>query len=169
MKYDPMKLPNMLKAAREKKGLTQEAVAEAVGLTYSGYGKIERGVNGIGIDLVYPLCDFLEIPRIEAADAILPLFEDEVMKFGADDRTIRLEVPETWYQADADFMPDHVVKPRLLVSQEELEFGLLLSRFIGLPLMHPIVFKAFLEAVQAHAWASVMCRPDGDAAAGEEA
>ena len=54
-------LPNKLKQAREKLGLTQVEVAEKAGINVNGYAKIERGETQPKLETVKKLMSVLKI------------------------------------------------------------------------------------------------------------
>lgn len=60
----------LLKAARDAKGLTQEDMGDMLGMTSNGYGKIERGKNGVPSDRLYAMCRKLEISPMKLLRAI---------------------------------------------------------------------------------------------------
>lgn len=60
----------LLKAARDAKGLTQEDMGDILGMTSNGYGKIERGKNGVPSDRLYAMCRKLEISPMKLLRAI---------------------------------------------------------------------------------------------------
>lgn len=145
-----MRLPAMLRQAREAKNLTQKQVADMAGISENGYGKIENGSRGVPLDLIWPLCDAVGIPRLEAANAVLPMFDLADLDARSDFWNITVAAPESWHCRDDALMPGHVVKPTVMLSQEELAFGLLVSDFLGIPLMHSLAFDAFMGVVSAH-------------------
>jgi transcriptional regulator with XRE-family HTH domain len=51
-----------LRQARVEAGLTQEALAEQLGLTGVGYGGMERGRTLIGVDVLLEVCRILGRP-----------------------------------------------------------------------------------------------------------
>lgn len=144
-----MLLPAMLRQAREAKHLTQKQVADQVGLSDNAYGKIENGTRGVPLDLLWPLCDVVGIPRLEAANVVLPMFDLSDQAARDDFYGITLEAPKTWRQQDDELVPGHVMIPKVTLSQEELAFGLLVSDFLGEPLMYPLAFDAFMAVVNA--------------------
>ena len=54
-------LPNKLKQAREKLGLTQVEVAEKAGINVNGYAKIERGETQPKLETVKKVMSVLKI------------------------------------------------------------------------------------------------------------
>jgi len=54
-------LPNKLRQAREKLGLTQVEVAEKAGINVNGYAKIERGETQPKLETVKKLMSVLKI------------------------------------------------------------------------------------------------------------
>jgi len=54
-------LPNKLKQARERLGLTQVEVAEKAGINVNGYAKIERGETQPKLETVKKLMSVLKI------------------------------------------------------------------------------------------------------------
>ena len=49
----------LMRAYRDKSGLTQEQFAELIGVSYKHYGQIERGSNGMSIKSMVAICDTL--------------------------------------------------------------------------------------------------------------
>lgn len=60
-----MSVFEMVKNAREIKGLTQEDMADALGISSSGYSKMERGETRISIDRLQKIADILEMDIYE--------------------------------------------------------------------------------------------------------
>lgn len=54
-------ISNRIKQCRNKIGLTQEEVAEKIGLTYSSYTKIENGLVGLSIETLLKIAEFYDI------------------------------------------------------------------------------------------------------------
>ena len=49
-----------IRKTREKRGFSQEYVAEKLGINQSTYGKLERDVSNITLDRLYKIADVLE-------------------------------------------------------------------------------------------------------------
>lgn len=47
---------------RRKKGLTQEQLAEAVGIDRTHVGKFETARAGVSLDVLFQIADVLEVP-----------------------------------------------------------------------------------------------------------
>ncbi|MEA4897551.1 MAG: helix-turn-helix transcriptional regulator [Christensenellaceae bacterium] len=77
-------LGDRLQAARQKRGLTQEQVAERMNLDASHVSKIERGAKNLTVVRLADYCDVLNIP-IEAilSEANTPANEEFNRQFGA--------------------------------------------------------------------------------------
>ncbi len=54
-----------IKIERTKKSLTQEKMAEEIGITVSGYGQWERGEIGLSLDRIFQISDVLQLPAHE--------------------------------------------------------------------------------------------------------
>lgn len=57
-----------LKQLREKKGVTQEQLAEAVGIQVRQVNRIEHGENGTHFDIVDKMAAFLDVSLDEILD-----------------------------------------------------------------------------------------------------
>ena len=78
---DVTDLLNELKKIREKKGLTQANVADALCISTDGYRKIENGRNALTLVRFLKVCQTLEISPTEFfASSMGYLFEKEVLK-----------------------------------------------------------------------------------------
>jgi transcriptional regulator with XRE-family HTH domain len=69
-----------IKAIRLKKGLTQEDVAEQLGLAPSNYGRVERGLTEITIDRLEKLSEIFEM----SVNAILKYDQDNPIDYKED-------------------------------------------------------------------------------------
>jgi len=60
-KKDPFRMAfgEHVKSTREKAGLTQEKLAEAVGISVPFLSNVERGVDGVSVETLMKLCDAL--------------------------------------------------------------------------------------------------------------
>ena len=67
-----------LKKIRKSKGLTMDEVATAVGISMSGYSRIESGKRSITGDMVKKLADYFGV----STDAILGMEEEDPQLFG---------------------------------------------------------------------------------------
>lgn len=54
-----------IKRIRRKKGVKQEALAEALGIRQPSYSLLERGKNEISLDQVFRLAEILEVSVLE--------------------------------------------------------------------------------------------------------
>lgn len=61
MRYDPKESGQRIRDLRKLAGLTQEQLAETVNISTSALGKIERGLQGISLDLLIELSDFFSV------------------------------------------------------------------------------------------------------------
>ncbi len=57
--YDFLPIGERIKSAREKKGLTQEQLAEMLGLTSKHISEIERGVSGLSLPALMKMNQYL--------------------------------------------------------------------------------------------------------------
>jgi len=64
-------LVRLFRLVRVGRGLTQDEVGEAVGITGNAYGKIENGRRGLSLDLLGPLCRFLGVSVAEAMSCLV--------------------------------------------------------------------------------------------------
>lgn len=60
-KEDLKKLAYIIKYSRDKKGLSQERLAELAGVSVATIGALERGVANITLSNYYHICKILEI------------------------------------------------------------------------------------------------------------
>lgn len=65
MKTD--KLLQVLKTAREAKGMTQEQTAHACGMTLNNYARIERGDTGTTVRTLQKIADTLDLRLVLTA------------------------------------------------------------------------------------------------------
>lgn len=145
--YDNHKIASTIRQARLRRNLTQEQVAERIGMSPNAYGKIENGRRNVPPDIIMPLCAALGIRRLSMANICLPVFDVDDSAAASDFDGIVL-VPEHYRMHD-DIL-DRDLQPKVHVSVEEYAFGVLLSEFVGRPLMDPMVFDAFMKAVDVH-------------------
>lgn len=68
-----------LKELRKKRGLSQVAISEALGLNPSSYGKIENGETLLDVDRAYKIAEIL---NVSISDIILPEKEYEFTEPG---------------------------------------------------------------------------------------
>ena len=61
MRYNPKECGKRIQSLRKLAGLTQEQLAEAVNISTSSLGKIERGIQGISIDLLIEFSIFFSV------------------------------------------------------------------------------------------------------------
>ncbi|MDO8943974.1 MAG: helix-turn-helix transcriptional regulator, partial [Desulfobacterales bacterium] len=76
----PSDLARILKTRRQAKGLTQQEVADDVGITRQSLARIERGHGGVSFDTVLRIFETLDI-RLETATSnqrnlTSPIFDD---------------------------------------------------------------------------------------------
>lgn len=57
-----MDIHESIKSAREGKGLSQSQVAEAIGIAYQNYWKIENGKTELSVSRLYQIADVLDVP-----------------------------------------------------------------------------------------------------------
>ena len=83
-----------LKEYRKKNKLTQEEIAEKIGISDKHYGKLERGIFLPGADTFLKLIDILNIPVCEFG--IIGYNEESVLKeflsFSADELKMCLDI-----------------------------------------------------------------------------
>lgn len=63
-----MSVNEKIKLVRQAKGLTQEAVAEKLGMSVTAYGDIERGDKGLKVSKLQEIADVLEMTASELLD-----------------------------------------------------------------------------------------------------
>ncbi|MFI3219285.1 MAG: helix-turn-helix transcriptional regulator, partial [Methylococcales bacterium] len=63
-----MSVNEKIRLIRETKGLTQERVAEKLGISPTAYGDFERGDNDPRLSKLEKIADILEIPLSELID-----------------------------------------------------------------------------------------------------
>jgi transcriptional regulator with XRE-family HTH domain len=63
-----MSINEKIRLIRETKGLTQEQVAEKLGVSPTAYGDIERGDNDPKLSKLQKICEILEIPLADLID-----------------------------------------------------------------------------------------------------
>jgi len=68
----PEKIYNRLQVLRAERGLSRQALAEAVEVNYQTIGYLERGDYNPSLELAFRLADFFELP-IEAIFSTKPL------------------------------------------------------------------------------------------------
>lgn len=130
--------------------MTQEAVGNHVGISANGYGKIENGRRELPVCLIHSLRDLFDANRWEVANAVLSM-----SGLSGSERTEH-PAPEVWTRWDGDIIPGHGVRPDVLLTDEELSFGLLMADFVGLPLENPLAFDAFMAVIGARSRAMIM-------------
>lgn len=158
MDYDKMRLLSIMRRARERRGMTQEAVGNHVGISANGYGKIENGRRELPVGLIHSLRDLFDANRWEVANAVLSM-----SGLSGGERTER-PAPDAWARRDGETIPGHVTRPDVLLTDEEFSFGLLMADFVGLPLENPLAFDAFMAVIGARSRAMAMRHsedPDG--------
>lgn len=60
-----VKIGDRLKRIREFKGMRQESVAQELGLSTSGYGKIERGESSLSLDRLEKIARALDVSALD--------------------------------------------------------------------------------------------------------
>jgi transcriptional regulator with XRE-family HTH domain len=63
-------LPGVLRRLRETRGFSQEATAQAAGISLNTYSRIERGYTTPLWTTVIQLADALEVSIVELAEAV---------------------------------------------------------------------------------------------------
>lgn len=61
MNYDLKKSGKRIQALRKESGMTQAQLAERVGISADNLGRIERGLQGVSIDLLIELASFFAV------------------------------------------------------------------------------------------------------------
>ncbi|HMO34267.1 MAG TPA: helix-turn-helix transcriptional regulator [Lacibacter sp.] len=61
-----------LRKAREAKGLSQQALANQLGMEQSAYSKIETGKNQLNVSTLLHICEVLDIPVSEIINNYTP-------------------------------------------------------------------------------------------------
>ena len=72
MAADKLTIYNRLNVLRAEKGLSRQALAEAVGVNYQTVGYLERGDYNPSLELAFKLSEFFELP-VEAIFSMQPL------------------------------------------------------------------------------------------------
>lgn len=72
--FDPIIIGDSLRKLRENRKMTQMDVVHALEVSYCHYARIEEGVRGMSIKMIFKLMDFYETD----ANTILGLNEQEV-------------------------------------------------------------------------------------------
>lgn len=60
MKVDLFTIGNNLRELREAKAVTQMEVVEALGVSYTHYAKIEEGIRGMSIGMLFKLMQYYD-------------------------------------------------------------------------------------------------------------
>ncbi len=68
MKKLSEKIGEKIKQVREKQNLTQQFIADELGITSNGYGKIERGDSNINIDKLEKIAEILKVKLEDLLD-----------------------------------------------------------------------------------------------------
>lgn len=68
MKKISEKIGEKIKQVREKQNLTQQSMADELGITSNGYGKIERGDSGINLDKLEKIAEILKVKLEDLMD-----------------------------------------------------------------------------------------------------
>lgn len=110
----------LFRRARLEKGLTQEEIGDAIGMTANGYGKLELGVNRFPTDLIGPLCRATGVSMLDAMAVMSCASDDDVQEF----------VPFSGMECSVGFTP------------EEWRMHVELCRFAGIP--YPYSYDAYL-------------------------
>lgn len=61
MNYDLKKSGKRIQTLRKERGMTQAQLAERVGISADNLGRIERGLQGVSIDLLIELASFFAV------------------------------------------------------------------------------------------------------------
>ncbi len=91
---------NKIKAIRVSKGLTQNEVAEKIGMAQSNYGQLEKGLIQVTIE------------RLEQLSDIFDMFVGNILNY---------EGNVTIEKADVDFLRDEVIRLQKLVTKYKKE------------------------------------------------
>jgi transcriptional regulator with XRE-family HTH domain len=68
MKKISEKIGEKIKQVREKQNLTQQSMADELGITSNGYGKIERGDSAINLDKLEKIAEILKVKLEDLMD-----------------------------------------------------------------------------------------------------
>jgi Predicted transcription factor, homolog of eukaryotic MBF1 len=72
-----LRVGNIIKNARLKKGLTQRQLGEIIGKSNNAITNWEKGVNSPDVDMIERLCSILEIPVCEMFPSKKEIVSDE--------------------------------------------------------------------------------------------
>ena len=86
MAYDREQVGKALQKYRKNVGMTQEDVAEKIGVSQNFYARIESGASGMSIDTVYELCDAF---HITPNDILMPTLQDRESDASSDMDMVR--------------------------------------------------------------------------------
>ncbi|MBQ8159885.1 MAG: helix-turn-helix transcriptional regulator [Clostridia bacterium] len=100
-------LGQRVRATRKKQAMTQEQLAEKVGISSSFLGHIERGTRAVSVDTLVALCNVLSVRADYLLGASLTNFDsccpeglmDEDRKKLTDFLQVALDTANTWNQA----------------------------------------------------------------------
>ncbi|MGN0184793.1 MAG: helix-turn-helix domain-containing protein [Aristaeellaceae bacterium] len=65
------KIAEHIRVARDRSGMTQAAVAEALGISINHYGQLERGKKRATLDMLGQLCELFDVSLDEMLDGAL--------------------------------------------------------------------------------------------------
>ena len=65
------KIAEHIRVARDRLGMTQAAVAEALGISINHYGQLERGKKRATLDMLGQLCELFDVGLNEMLDGAL--------------------------------------------------------------------------------------------------
>lgn len=150
----------LLRAARDAKGLTQEDVGDMLGMTSNGYGKIERGRNGVPSDCLHRICRGLEISPMKLLQAIAGEHAPD------DDRAyVKVRMPGSGRVGILPGVPgpdgfrDLVVRDTgysVLFTPEDWDIHVAMCEYAGIDPRSPEAVKLSEPVINAHAMAE--CR-----------
>ncbi len=72
MPYFPLALVRNIRAARKAARLTQEQIAEELGISTLSYGKLERGCRPISLERLAQIAEVLDVTVYELLDGAVP-------------------------------------------------------------------------------------------------
>jgi len=72
MPYFPLILLRNIRAARKAARLTQEQMAEELGMSVLSYGKLERGCQSISLERLARIAEVLDVTVYELLDGAIP-------------------------------------------------------------------------------------------------
>lgn len=104
-----------VRAARQKKNLTQQAIADMLSISPSHYSNIEMGKVNVGLDILYRLATILDV----SVDGLLMLKVPDRNGVGCYDAVIQLFADCTPSEADMLYKIVSEVKQTLRTSPDK--------------------------------------------------